>query len=78
MKLRAFRQALDQIATLGLHVLPVERQHVLAAGDISLRFGLLSGDALVVAFMQERGLALLSSNDADFDRVPGITRLVPL
>jgi len=35
---------------------------------------LLSGDALVAAVMQHHGLTLLASGDADFDRVPWITR----
>jgi len=37
----------------------------------------LSGDALVVAVMREHGLVNLASNDADFDRVPGLTRFAP-
>ena len=38
---------------------------------------LLVGDALIVAIMQAHGLTSLASNDADFDRVPGITRYAP-
>ncbi len=38
---------------------------------------LLSGDALVVAVMHERGFTHLASHDADFDRVPGLTRYAP-
>jgi predicted nucleic acid-binding protein len=37
-----------------------------------------SGDALIVAMMQANGLTKLASNDADFDRVPGITRFSPV
>jgi predicted nucleic acid-binding protein len=50
----------------------------LSAGDISLQYGLLSSDALVVAMMQANNLTNLASNDADFDRVPGITRFSPV
>ena len=39
---------------------------------------LLTGDALVVAVMQAHGVTLLTSNDADFDRVPGLTRYAPI
>ncbi|MGH7138169.1 MAG: hypothetical protein ACREHD_20655 [Pirellulales bacterium] len=35
---------------------------------------MLSGDALIVATMQHFGLTSLASHDADFDRVPGLTR----
>jgi predicted nucleic acid-binding protein len=31
-----------------------------------------------VAVMQANGLTKLASNDADFDRVPGITRYAPV
>jgi len=37
----------------------------------------LVGDALIVAVMQAKGLTLIASNDADFDRVPGLTRYTP-
>ena len=39
--------------------------------------GLLSNDALIVAVMQANGLTRLASHDADFDRVPGLTRYAP-
>lgn len=71
------RQALDEIMRIGIHVLPVNAQEVLLAGDLSRKYGLLSGDALIIAMMQGNGLTKLASNDADFDRVPGITRFGP-
>jgi predicted nucleic acid-binding protein len=77
-KLLKSRQALDEILRIGIHVLPVNAQHVLLAGDLSRTHGLLSGDALLVAMMQSHGLTKLASNDADFDRVPGITRFGPV
>jgi predicted nucleic acid-binding protein len=72
------RQALDEIMRIGIHVLPVNAQQMLLAGDLSRRHGLLSGDALIIAMMQSAGLTKLASNDAEFDRVPGITRFGPL
>jgi predicted nucleic acid-binding protein len=52
--------------------------HLVArAAAISQQFELLSDDALVVAVMQEHGLTHLASHDADFDRVPGLTRYGP-
>jgi predicted nucleic acid-binding protein len=38
---------------------------------------LLSNDALIVAVMRAQGLTNVASHDADFDRVPGITRYGP-
>jgi predicted nucleic acid-binding protein len=72
------RQALDEIVRVGIHVLPVNAQHVLLAGDLSRQHGLLSGDALIIALMNSNGLTKLASNDADFDRVPAVTRYSPL
>jgi predicted nucleic acid-binding protein len=72
------RQAVDEITLIGFDVLSVGKKHVSVAPDISLQTGLLCGDALVVAVMQDQGLTLLASADADFDRVPGITRYAPV
>ena len=77
-KLHSFRQAIGQIVAIGIHVLPVTAPDVLLAGDTSSRHGMLSGDALILTLMQSQGLTRLASNDADFDRVPGITRCTPV
>jgi predicted nucleic acid-binding protein len=76
-QLRIFREALDKIVRLGLRIVPVTAQHVLLAGDLSRRHGLLAGDALIVAVMQSQNVTNLATNDADFDRVPGIARYAP-
>ena len=44
---------------------------------LSQQIGLLTNDALIVAVMRANGLTKIASNDADFDRVPGITRYAP-
>ena len=77
-KLHEFRKALDDIVAIGIQILPVGFQHILLAGDLSIQHGLLSGDALILAMMQSQGLTQLASNDADFDRIPGITRFGPV
>src|SRR5262249_37757391 len=77
-KLQEFRRALDDIVGIGIQVLPVSTQHVLAAGDLSIQHGLLSGDALILAMMQDQGITQLASNDTDFDRIPGIARFGPI
>lgn len=76
-KLHRFRQALDQIAESGVRVLPIDPQDVMLAGDLCIQHGLLSGDGLVAAVMQRHGIALLASNDADFDGIAGILRYAP-
>jgi predicted nucleic acid-binding protein len=72
------RQAVDELTLIDLDILPVSRGHVSLAPDFSRQYGLLCGDALVVAVLRGHGLAHLTSRDADFDRVPGITRYAPL
>jgi predicted nucleic acid-binding protein len=72
------RRAVDDIIAARVQVLPVETAHVSRAVDLSRQFGLLIGDALIVAIMQAHSLTALASNDTDFDRVPGITRYAPV
>jgi predicted nucleic acid-binding protein len=71
------RQAIDEIALVGVKILPVAGPRVSVAADFSVQYGVLSGDALVVAVMRHHGLIHLASHDADFDRVPGIIRYAP-
>lgn len=76
-QLSLYRRSYDDIVALGVRILPLEARHGSLAVDVSGQFGLLSGDALVVAVMKENQLSQLASNDADFDRVPGIQRFSP-
>jgi predicted nucleic acid-binding protein len=77
-KLTVYQQALTRITHIGVQVLPVREQHVFQASQFSRAHELLTGDALIVAVMQDHGLIHLASNDADFDRVPGVTRYAPV
>ncbi len=76
-KLTQFRQAIQKIPQFGVQTFSVSPALVETAAALSQQFGLLSGDALIVAVMQANALTNLASNDADFDRVPGITRYAP-
>lgn len=73
-QLTRFQQAIEAVVAMGVQVLPVAAQHVLAAASISQQFGLLSNDALIAALMQDNGLTQLASHDTDFDRLAGIVR----
>ncbi len=77
-KLLQYRQALLRLGQIGVHVLPISEQLVLAASGCSHQFELLTGDAIVVALMQQHGFTHLASHDSDFDRVPGLTRYSPM
>ena len=73
----AHRQAIDEVRASKVQVLPVDGMDVSRAADLSGPYGLLSSDALIVLVMERHGLAHLASLDADFDRVPGISRYAP-
>ena len=72
-----FRQAVESVLQSPIQVLTIPPALVAAAAIVSQQHGLLSNDALIVAVMQANGLTCLASNDADFDRVPGLTRYAP-
>jgi predicted nucleic acid-binding protein len=76
-QLSRHRQAIDEVRSAKVEVLPVEGVDVSRAADLSAPFGLLFNDALIVVIMQRRGLTALASLDDDFDRVPGLTRYAP-
>jgi predicted nucleic acid-binding protein len=76
-QLTVYPQALAKIGQIGIQVLPVLESYVVQAAQLSQAHELLTGDARVVAVMQPNGLTNLASLDADFDRVPGITRYAP-
>jgi predicted nucleic acid-binding protein len=77
-QLARHRQAIDELSLARVRILTVSGADVSRAADLSCQHGLLASDALVVAVMQDHGLTLLASHDADFDRVPGITRYAPV
>jgi predicted nucleic acid-binding protein len=77
-KLANFRSAVESIQSSKVQFLTVTPAIVVSAAIISQQTGLLSGDALIVAIMQANSLNNLASNDADFDRVPGLTRYAPV
>ncbi|HET6879328.1 MAG TPA: PIN domain-containing protein, partial [Pirellulales bacterium] len=49
-----------------------------ATALVSQQYGLLSGDAMIVAVMQHYGLTNLATHDDDFDRVPWLNRDAPV
>jgi predicted nucleic acid-binding protein len=76
-RLSAFRQAIDEVPRLGIEVLAVEPHIPPLAAALSQLHALLTNDAYILATMQYEAITHLASHDADFDRVPGITRYAP-
>ena len=77
-RLTRHRLAIDALAAIPLTILPVSGALVSHAADLSIQFGLLTNDSLIVTAMQANGLSALASLDGDFDRVAGITRYAPV
>lgn len=75
--LTRFRQAVQEVPRYGIQVLAIPPTLVDPGAAVSQQTGLLTNGALLVAVMRTNGLTNLASNDADFDRVPGLTRFAP-
>jgi predicted nucleic acid-binding protein len=75
--LSVFQQAVEQVPHLGIRVSDITLDLVRMAAELSRKHELLGGDALILAVMQTSALTALASNDADFNRVSGLTRYAP-
>jgi predicted nucleic acid-binding protein len=76
-QLGRYVQAIDELTLIGVKILDSSGRLVSLAADVIRQTGLLSADALIVVTMRDNNLTHLASNDADFDRVPGLTRYAP-
>lgn len=65
-------EVLQLVGELPLILLPVDLAALIEAQAAVTSFGLLAGDALIVAMMQRHGITHLATNDDDFDRVTGL------
>ncbi len=77
MRLSKFHQSIAEVPKMGIRILTIPETFVETAASLSRQTGLLSDDALILAVMRHHGLAKIASEDADFDRLPGITRYAP-
>jgi len=71
------RQAVQEVPRYRIQVLVIPADLLDPAALLSQQTGLMHNDSLIVALMRLHGLTNLASADADFDRVPGITRFSP-
>jgi predicted nucleic acid-binding protein len=76
--LTGFRTAVQSVLQSRIRVLTIAPDLLDTAAILSQQCGLLTNDALTLALMQTHGLTRIASHDADFDRVPGITRYAPM
>jgi predicted nucleic acid-binding protein len=66
-KLTRFRQAVEEVAQIGIQVLPIEGPLVSPATLLSQPYGLLTGDALIIAVMQQHHLTNIATLFRRFD-----------
>jgi predicted nucleic acid-binding protein len=78
LQLSQFRIAIETILRSQIHVFTIAPALFADAVVLSQQDGLLTNDALILAVMQANGLSKIASEDADFDRVPGLTRYAPV
>jgi predicted nucleic acid-binding protein len=71
-KLRDYIWQVQSIPTWGIDVLPVDLGRALRAADVRSATGLLTNDSIIVATMQDEGLAAIATADGDFERVDGL------
>ena len=76
--LKAHQTAIQELLQSRIQILTIGPPLLAAASILTQQHGLLTNDALIVAIMQQHGLTNLASEDANFDRVPGITRYAPV
>jgi predicted nucleic acid-binding protein len=76
-QLTRFRVAIETILQSKIQVLTIPPSWLSHALVLSQQHGLLMNDALILAAMQATRLTKIATEDADFERVPGITRYAP-
>ncbi len=74
-KTRAVRVARAMMSLPGLEIFELSRDHMRAAVENVETYGLKPRDAIHLASMSAGDIGMIVSEDADFDKVPGIKRL---
>ena len=58
-------------------ILPLSYRDLHASRQFRETYGLMTNDSLLVAVMRRTRARYLATNDADFERIPGITVCLP-
>lgn len=70
--LTGLEEAIGQLLSVPLRILPFEQGLLEATARQSVSYGLLTNDAMIASLMRQHGIVDLATNDDDFDRLPGI------
>ena len=71
-QLTRYRSVLPDLRQACVDILPLTYRDLHASWQYREPDGLLVNDSLVIVVMQREHLQLLATNDADFERIPGI------
>lgn len=72
-QLKSAGTLLDLIGALPLELLPLNIELLREGQQAVDQFGLLAGDALILAVMKHHSISHLATNDDDFDQVPSFS-----
>ncbi len=76
-QLTRYRTVLRDLTQARVNILPVSYRDLHAGRQARERDGLLANDSLLVAVMRPERLRYRATNDADFERIAGITVCLP-
>ena len=71
-KLHVYQEQVERIPLMGIEVVSVGHDVLLASAEVRRQHGLLVNDSLIVAAARAAGIATLASADRDFARVKGL------
>ncbi len=72
-----YQADLDALMAIGIQVLSLEPDDLVASADVRRATGLLTNDSLSVAMLSREGIRALATSDPDFQRVPGLRTYLP-
>jgi predicted nucleic acid-binding protein len=75
--LTEYSKAMDRLRAVPMEILPIDVEILTAATRLAISCSLFTNDAMIVALTQRHQLMNLASNDADFERVPGLVLWKP-
>jgi predicted nucleic acid-binding protein len=76
-QLTRYRSVLRDLRQARVNILPLTYRDLHASRQYREQQGLLVNDSLIVAVMRREGLQILATNDADYERVPGLAVRIP-
>lgn len=68
-KLSTYIHNVEQISNMNIEIVPLTHDCIKKSAEIRQSEGILTNDSLVVATMREKGIAILLTNDNDFDHI---------